>query len=277
MGEKKKVTFMLLKVDLQCCKCYKKVKKILCQFPQIHDQVYDEKNNTVTIKVVCCSPEKIRDKICCKGRGCIKSIEILKPPPPKPDKPPPPKSPEKPPPPKSPEKPPPPKSPEKPPPPKVTCEQPPQPKPPQQPPQLPIPCYPPVPGRTCCSDCYEGRSGGPCYSNDQCYGRPPVPRRTCCSDCYEGRSGGPCYSNDQCYGQPQVPRRSCCSDCYEGRSGGPCYSNDLPSGQPVRYYDGYCGRPVYDSWGGGGGYRAYRGSRCCEYLSEENPQGCTIM
>ncbi|KAK3218778.1 hypothetical protein Dsin_012748 [Dipteronia sinensis] len=88
MAEKKKVTLMLLKVDLECSKCYKKVKKILCQFPQIQDQVYDEKNNTVMIKVVCCSPEKIRDKICCKGRGTIKSIEILKPkPPPDPPKP----------------------------------------------------------------------------------------------------------------------------------------------------------------------------------------------
>ena len=48
---------------------------------EIQDQVYDEKNNTVRIKVVCCSPEKIRDKICCKGRGTIKSIEIvIKPP-----------------------------------------------------------------------------------------------------------------------------------------------------------------------------------------------------
>ncbi|KAI9196976.1 hypothetical protein LWI28_028693 [Acer negundo] len=75
-----KVTKMLLKVhDLECSKCYKKVKKILCQFPEIQDQVYDEKKNTVMIKVVCCNPEKIRDKICCKGRGTIKSIEILKP------------------------------------------------------------------------------------------------------------------------------------------------------------------------------------------------------
>ncbi|KAK1587452.1 hypothetical protein Q3G72_012997 [Acer saccharum] len=87
---------MLLKVhDLECSKCYKKVKKILCKFPhvyvfgvfvsktkEIQDQVYDEKNNTVRIKVVSCSPEKIRDKICCKGRGIIMCIVIVKPPPP---------------------------------------------------------------------------------------------------------------------------------------------------------------------------------------------------
>ncbi|KAJ7967831.1 pollen-specific leucine-rich repeat extensin-like protein 1 isoform X1 [Quillaja saponaria] len=67
---------MRLNVDLQCEKCYKKVKKVLCKFPQIRDQMYDEKNNQVIIKVVCCSPEKIRDKICYKGGGSIKSIEI---------------------------------------------------------------------------------------------------------------------------------------------------------------------------------------------------------
>ncbi|KAI9124844.1 hypothetical protein K1719_004171 [Acacia pycnantha] len=72
-----KVTIMRLKVDLQCEKCYKKVKKVLCKFPQIREQVFDEKKNIVTIKVVCCSPEKIRDQLCCKGCGAIKSIEIV--------------------------------------------------------------------------------------------------------------------------------------------------------------------------------------------------------
>ncbi|XP_044462242.1 protein PYRICULARIA ORYZAE RESISTANCE 21-like isoform X2 [Mangifera indica] len=87
MGEKKVVT-MVLKVDLQCEKCYRKVKKVLCSFPQIQDQVYDEKQNTVTIKVVCCSPEKIKQKLCCKGGESIKSIEIVPPPKPKePEKP----------------------------------------------------------------------------------------------------------------------------------------------------------------------------------------------
>ncbi|GLT24915.1 hypothetical protein SLA2020_000770 [Shorea laevis] len=71
-------------VDLQCSKCYKKIKKLLCKFPEIRDQKYDEKANKVTIKVVSCSPEKIRDKLCCKGGGCIKSIEIPPPPPPPP-------------------------------------------------------------------------------------------------------------------------------------------------------------------------------------------------
>ncbi|KAK4259140.1 hypothetical protein QN277_005506 [Acacia crassicarpa] len=74
-----KVTIMKLKVDLQCSKCTKKVKKVLCKFPQVRAQVFDDKNNIVTITVVCCSPEKIRDKLCCKGGGAIKSIEIVEP------------------------------------------------------------------------------------------------------------------------------------------------------------------------------------------------------
>ncbi|XP_031270496.1 protein PYRICULARIA ORYZAE RESISTANCE 21-like [Pistacia vera] len=81
------VTTMVIKVDLKCCKCYKKVKKVLCKIPQIKDQVYDEKQNTVTIKVACCySPEKILQKIRCKGGKSILSIEI-KPPPKKPEEP----------------------------------------------------------------------------------------------------------------------------------------------------------------------------------------------
>ncbi|XWS09199.1 hypothetical protein CRYUN_Cryun40dG0065400 [Craigia yunnanensis] len=49
-----KVTIMVLNVDLQCSRCYKKVKKVLCKFPQIRDQKYDEKANTVTITVGPC-------------------------------------------------------------------------------------------------------------------------------------------------------------------------------------------------------------------------------
>ena len=78
---------MKLKVDLECEKCYKKVKKLLGKYPQIRDQKFDEKENIVFITVVCCSPEKIRDKLCYKGGGSIKSIEILELPKPKAEKP----------------------------------------------------------------------------------------------------------------------------------------------------------------------------------------------
>ncbi|XP_057471752.1 protein PYRICULARIA ORYZAE RESISTANCE 21-like isoform X2 [Actinidia eriantha] len=78
---------MVLKVvDLHCDSCYKKIKKVLCKFPEIRNQEYDEKANTVKITVVCCNPEKIREKLRCKGGKTIKSIEIIKKPEPKPNK-----------------------------------------------------------------------------------------------------------------------------------------------------------------------------------------------
>ncbi|GFY91644.1 heavy metal transport/detoxification superfamily protein [Actinidia rufa] len=187
-----KVTTMVLKVDLHCSNCYKKIKKVLCKFPQIRNQVYDDKANTVTITVVCCNPEKIRDKLCCKGGKTIKSIEI--------------KHPSKP---KEPEKPKEPKTPAPKPKPKPAPEPKPAPAPtpvpeklieplkpdnpddpieplerkelvkPKQPenpketvkPKEPVSVFPVV----CCGQCYEGNYWGPCYHG---YGR-PVP-------CYDG-------------------------------------------------------------------------------------------
>ncbi|KAK9950571.1 hypothetical protein M0R45_006056 [Rubus argutus] len=166
---------MVLKVDLQCEKCYRKVKKALCKFPQIRDQTYDEKNNQVMIKVVCCSPEKIRDRLCCKGGGSIKSIGI--------------KEPEKPKPPAGEPKP---APPQKPPPPPEKKK-----KPPSTPPDdddvkksdttktvknpalapeptkpalttalVPsYPAYPPAPVNAGCMDFYGGHPGGPCQTD----------------------------------------------------------------------------------------------------------------
>ncbi|KAL2339279.1 hypothetical protein Fmac_013725 [Flemingia macrophylla] len=164
-----KVTIMRLKVDLQCPKCYEKVKKLLCKFPQIRDQVYDEKNNIVTIKVVCCSPEKLRDKLCCKGCGAIKSIEILEPPKPKP--------PEKP------------KEPEK----KKPLEDPKEQETPKEKLRPPEPQPPTVvPIGVCCGPCYEGRPGGPCFEG---YGGPPPCYNPCYGrPVYDSYGGGrPCY------------------------------------------------------------------------------------
>nr|TKS09726.1 hypothetical protein D5086_0000088270 [Populus alba] len=45
------VTTMVIKVDLGCEKCHKKIKKVLCGIPQIQNQTYDKKENTVTITV----------------------------------------------------------------------------------------------------------------------------------------------------------------------------------------------------------------------------------
>lgn len=47
---------------------------LLCNTKEIKDQRFDD-NETVTIKVVCCSPEKVADKLCKNGGGAIKKIE----------------------------------------------------------------------------------------------------------------------------------------------------------------------------------------------------------
>ncbi|KAG8385866.1 hypothetical protein BUALT_Bualt03G0089700 [Buddleja alternifolia] len=291
-----KVTIMVLKVDLQCSCCYKKVKRILCKFPQIRDQEYDVKANTVKITVVCCNPEKIRDKLCCKGAGVIKSIEIKEPPkrksdPPPPPPPPPSPKPDPPSPPPSSPPPPPPSSPPPPPPPSPKPD-PPPPRPPSpklDPPPPENGCHPVFPRRTCCGPCSEGRGEGPCYDG---YVVPlvilwpgtlefsVVPPRTCCGLCSEGRGGGPCYdgyvvpprtccgacsegrSGGPCYDGYEVPPRTCCGSCSEGRSGGPCYDEYGVPPPPQPCYDGYY------SYGSSG----CRASRC-----DDNPQGCASM
>ncbi|XAR53873.1 hypothetical protein NMG60_11022582 [Bertholletia excelsa] len=69
---------MVLKVDLHCCKCRKKIKKLLRKFPEITKTDYDCKDNKVTIKVKTDNPEKFRDKLLCKGCKIITSIDIIK-------------------------------------------------------------------------------------------------------------------------------------------------------------------------------------------------------
>uniref|UniRef100_A0A2P2M851 Keratinocyte proline-rich protein-like isoform X3 n=1 Tax=Rhizophora mucronata TaxID=61149 RepID=A0A2P2M851_RHIMU len=73
------VTTMVIKVDLGCEKCRKKIKKVLCKIPQIKNQIYDEKSNTVTITVGCGCPEKVKEKIRCKAGDIILGIEIKPP------------------------------------------------------------------------------------------------------------------------------------------------------------------------------------------------------
>ncbi|XP_059624825.1 leucine-rich repeat extensin-like protein 3 isoform X2 [Cornus florida] len=259
---------MVLKVDLQCPSCYKKVKKVLCKFPQIRNQVYDEKQNTVTITVVCCSPEKIRDKLCCKGGKAIKSIEIKEPEKPKPPpaekpKPPPtavkPKPPpaEKPKPPPPAEKPMPPPPAEKPKPPPAEMPKPPPPAekpmppppaekpkpPPAEKPKPPPPAEKPKPPPP--AEKPKPPPPAPAPVPTPCPTPGPItayPIGVCCGSCYDGRPGGPCYDG---YGGRPPPPPPPCYDFY-GRTAGYC--------------DGY-GRPC----------------RCDYYFCEENPSACTIM
>ncbi|OVA20142.1 hypothetical protein BVC80_1663g33 [Macleaya cordata] len=56
----------------------------------------------------------------------------------------------------------------------------------------------------------------------------------------------------------------CCEQCYQGYGGGPCYHGHGRPPPPAPCYDGY-------------GYGRYRGYVRCDYFSEEDPTGCTIM
>ncbi|EOA38617.1 hypothetical protein CARUB_v10010469mg [Capsella rubella] len=76
----KVVVMMKLTVDLNCPKCYKKAKKALSKFPQITNELFDEKSNAILIKVVCYEPLRLMNKLRSKGDGSIKSIVILEPP-----------------------------------------------------------------------------------------------------------------------------------------------------------------------------------------------------
>jgi hypothetical protein len=198
----------------------------------------------VIITVVCCCPEKLKQKIICKGGGTITCIEIKEPEKP-PEKTEPAKQPKKQPGPEK-DKVENPKSTEKIKPPDDQKSKTPAPK--LVPVPVHVPAYPiPIGFGVCCGECYEGRGGGPCHYG---HGRPlslpkvPVPIYpsgfgACCEECSEGRGGGPCH-----YGH--------------GRPGPlPCY-----------------GTPVYDSYGGG--YRSCY-ARQSEYYCEESSPGCTIM
>jgi hypothetical protein len=157
--------------------------------------MYDEKQNKVTIKVVSSCPERIMQKIRCKGGKCIMCIEIKKPP-----KPPPPPV-------------------EKPPPP-------PPPTPPPPPPPCKVPviipvCLPNYPFGVCCRPCCEGGSGVPCESHGQQKPEkpekpppsPPPPPPPCKVPCL-----------------PNYPFGVCCRPSCEGGSGVPCFHSQ---GQPL--------------------------------------------
>jgi len=204
---------MVLKVDLHCSTCYKKIKKLLCRSPQVRDQIFDEKQNQVTITVVSCCPDKIRDKLRYKGGKAIKSIDIKDPPKPKSKEPEKPKTDDKP---KETGKPKPddkPKEPEK---PKV--EEPPKPtkipegKPAAEKPQALVvdpPAYS-VPGTVAPEHFVQ--YGYPVVNAGWGYGEPSN----------EGYVGAPYYNNG--YGRPVPPQ-----PYYNGYNYGYEYSEETPS------------------------------------------------
>ncbi|RWR77165.1 protein PYRICULARIA ORYZAE RESISTANCE 21-like protein [Cinnamomum micranthum f. kanehirae] len=149
-----KISTLILTVDLGCRRCYKKIRRVIAQFPEIQSQNFDEKNNKVIVSGHF-NPEELSRKLCCKACKYIKDIQI-KPP----DKPKPPEQPKPaPPPPKPAEPPKPAPEPPKPaPPPPKPAPPPPKPAPPPPEPVLPVPGIPvgPYAPMVCCRPCYEG-------------------------------------------------------------------------------------------------------------------------
>ncbi|KAK9079105.1 hypothetical protein SSX86_000775 [Deinandra increscens subsp. villosa] len=264
-----KVTVMILYVDLKCPCCYKKVRKLLCKYPQIRDQVFDEEKNKVMITVVCCDPERFRDKLCCKGGKAIQSIEIPEPPPPKKDPGPPKPQPE-------PVK----KVPE--PKPKPQPQPQPQPEPVKMPDPKPQPVPVPVPVKM-----PEPKPLPPPEPVKMPEPKPqpqpqpvpvkmpdPKPQPQPQPQPEPVRMPEPMPMEPFC-----APVNVCCQECYEGRDGGPChygYGYGPPPGPSPWYGPPPGPGPCYD-------YGYYAGNRApcyvsrCDYFSEENPQGCSIM
>ncbi|XP_042485147.1 protein PYRICULARIA ORYZAE RESISTANCE 21-like [Macadamia integrifolia] len=280
-----KVSTIVLKVDLACSRCNDKIRKVLCKYReryQIQEEIYDEKNNTVTISGPFC-PRKLAKKLCCKARNAIKCIKIVEkkpPPPPPPSEPdPPPPSPrpppsivdvEVPPPPPPPAEP----KPKPPPPPPPPAPEP-EPKPKPKPTPEPV-CPPAQPIGGCCGPCYEGYGGGPCHEG---YGRP----QPC--DCGCGGSRSTCYDD---WGRRPQPCDCGCggsrSTCYDGwgRRPQPCYCGC--GGSQSTCYNGW-GRPPQPCHCGCGGSqlqcsRRYgRSSYGSPYglFNEEDQNSCIIM
>lgn len=252
---------MKLKVDLECGKCCKKVKKVLAKYPQIRDQKYDEKANMVIITVVCCSPEKIRDKLCYKGGGSIKSIEILDPPKPKAAEPEKKKEADKPKP--EPEKK---KDAEK---PKAEAPKQDAGKPKAEPEKKKDGGEKPKAEAEKKKDAEKPKAEAPKKDAEK-------PKEKAAPEAEKPKDKpAPAALPIQPHIAPPmavpVGMLYAPAPCYEGRPVGPFYEY----GGPMNYYDGYYARPVYDSYGGG--RPCYVNNRCDQYFSDENPSGCTIM
>ncbi|XP_074569366.1 uncharacterized protein LOC141826008 [Curcuma longa] len=75
-----KISTLILKVDLECCHCYKKIRKVLCNLQEkvhITSISYDEKNGTVTVAGVF-DPDRLSKKLRCRAGNVIEKIEEKK-------------------------------------------------------------------------------------------------------------------------------------------------------------------------------------------------------
>ncbi|CAN6168746.1 unnamed protein product [Urochloa humidicola] len=73
-----KISTIVLKVDLECEKCYKKIRRVLCKIQDkmnIKTISFDEKSNAVTISGPF-DAEKVCNKLCCEAGRVIKEMDI---------------------------------------------------------------------------------------------------------------------------------------------------------------------------------------------------------
>ncbi|KAG8099405.1 hypothetical protein GUJ93_ZPchr0013g37570 [Zizania palustris] len=73
-----KISTVVLRVDLECDRCYRKIRRVICRIQDeanIKTISYDEKGNAVTVSGPFDAEEVCR-KLCCKAGGVIKEMEI---------------------------------------------------------------------------------------------------------------------------------------------------------------------------------------------------------
>ncbi|RWR77164.1 protein PYRICULARIA ORYZAE RESISTANCE 21-like protein [Cinnamomum micranthum f. kanehirae] len=70
-----KISTLILTVDLECRRCYKKIRRVIAQFPEIQSQIFEETNNKVIVSGHF-DPEKLSRKLCCKACKYIIDIQI---------------------------------------------------------------------------------------------------------------------------------------------------------------------------------------------------------
>ncbi|KAB5551568.1 hypothetical protein DKX38_008879 [Salix brachista] len=229
----KKVTTMVIKVDLECEKCHRKIKKVLCRIPR--------------------DPENVREKIIFKGGEAVKSIEIKVPEKPKPAAPP--------------------------------AEAPERAKTPAPPAKAPEPAKTPAPPAREPSTLKAqpkptDKPEGPSKPKDPANSKEPEKPVVVIVEPPKHKEPEPApppkalEPHALCPPAPAHPR-TCSPEYNQWIGGGPCYHGH---GRPASPTYAVHGRPVYDSWGGGGGgqrtgYDLWK----CEYVYEDNPSSCTIM
>ncbi|KAK3120567.1 hypothetical protein QOZ80_9AG0690010 [Eleusine coracana subsp. coracana] len=74
-----KISMLIVKVDLDCHKCYEKMRKILCKLQdqeRIRTISYDDKSKTIAIAGPF-DPQRLACKIRCRGGKTVKDVQII--------------------------------------------------------------------------------------------------------------------------------------------------------------------------------------------------------